>query len=42
MSNGNMIFDGTNDYIEINKNIYSDTMTILVKVKPLIFDSARH
>lgn len=40
--NWNMDFDWVNDYIQINKNVYTDKMTVLVKVKPTIFDSARH
>ncbi len=42
ITNWKMSFDWTNDYVQINKNVYSETMTVLVKIKPSVFDSTRH
>lgn len=42
LSQWKMFFDWVNDYIEVKKNIYSNNMTILVKVRPVILDDKRH
>lgn len=42
ITNGYMRFDGSNDYVRINKNVYSQEMTILLKIKPEVFWTWRY
>lgn len=37
-----MHFDWINDYVQINKNVYSNIMTTTIRVKPIILDWSWH
>lgn len=37
-----MIFDWVNDYVQINKNVYSNVITTTIRVKPVILDGTWH
>lgn len=37
-----MEFDGVDDYIRLNKSVYTPSMTMILKVKPKILDNDRH
>lgn len=42
VSDGVMNFDWTNDYVQVNKNVYSNVMTTTIRVKPIILDWTWH